>query len=45
MHATKPQAFNYFSLPWWEAGVEGEEIKLGTPQRAQLLLSVLELPQ
>lgn len=32
MHATKPQTFNYFSLPWREAGAEGEEIKLSIPQ-------------
>lgn len=28
MHATKPQVFNYFCLPWREAGVEGEGDKI-----------------
>lgn len=28
MHANKPQVFNYFSLPWQEAGVEGEGDKI-----------------
>lgn len=28
MHANKPQVFNYFVLPWREAGVEGEGDKI-----------------
>lgn len=28
MHATKLQTFNYFSLPWQEAGVEGGRGKI-----------------
>lgn len=44
MRATKPQTFNYFCLPWWRAGA-GEEIKLSLPQKAQLMLSVLEFPK